>query len=99
MNKYILSTTTELPPGGDYNQRVVVEEKVKPFTCVSVLCSSKQGRGLVGGVVEMVVFVKVMGLVLHAGGGGGGGEGGGGGGEVVRHGGGGSGQVWLVKQH
>ena len=64
-------------------------------TCVSILSSSKQGRGLVVAVVEALVLVKMTGLVLHGGGGGGvGGRGGVGGGS-----GSGGGRVWLVKQH
>lgn len=73
-------------------QAVLINQK--SVTCVSVLSSSKQGRGLVVVVVEVVVSVKMIGFVFHGGGRGGvGGVGGRGGG------GGGGGRVWLVKQH
>lgn len=65
------------------SQAVLINEM--SVTCVSVLSSSKQGRGLV--VVEVVVSVRMIGVVLHGGGRGGvGGRGG-------------CGRVWLVKQH
>lgn len=56
-------------------------------TCVSILSSSKQCRGLVVVVVQVVVSVEMIGFVLHGGGRGG----------VDRRGGVG-GRVWLVKQ-
>lgn len=58
-------------------------------TCVSILSSSEQGRGLVEVVVRVVSSVEMIGFVPHSGGRGG----------VDGRGGGGvGGRVWLVKQ-